>query len=103
MPFFICKVKGQSMAPWCESGDFVIGMRWFVAVYRPGDVVVVRHARFGLIIKRIQSIDKNEGVWLCGDNPSSTSTERLGVVPVDALQGRIICRVTPRSCYAKGD
>jgi nickel-type superoxide dismutase maturation protease len=75
----IIKVRGASMAPTLASGDYLICTK--ARALRPGFVVVATHPKYGLIVKRINSIAEAT-IRLAGDNPESTSSDALGNIPL---------------------
>ncbi len=93
MPFGIFKVTGESMLPGLRCGDYVFARK------RPkqllaGDLVVVDHDRFGVIVKRIKAALGNNQYTLIGDNPSvSTSSEAIGVIGRNHVVGKVIFRI----------
>ena len=88
------KVFGNSMVPTLACGDFVISWKVASCRYKVGDIVVVRHPRFGHLVKRIQSVDENSSVRLIGDSPLSTSPDNLGWQDHRSILGRVIWRVS---------
>jgi len=62
---------------------------------RPGFVVLVDHPKYGLIVKRISSVDE-DFISLAGDGPDSTTTDAMGQVSLTAVQGRICWAITPK-------
>jgi hypothetical protein len=93
----IVRVGGESMSPTLDDGDFVVALGPpLVRRHRPGDVVVVAHARLGLIVKRIAALGpESDWVELAGDAAASCSREALGRVPRRAIVGRAVLRVAP--------
>ncbi len=92
------------MFPTLHHGDFL-----FIApicLFRPGsrygsgcrvgNIVVARHQKFGLIVKRVADVTQ-EGVILEGDNvEASTTAENIGLVPFSAVVGRGIKVISNR-------
>ena len=91
-------VGGPSMVPTLRPGDILL-VRWRPGRIRPdvGDVVVVTLPDGRpLGVKRVVS-GTTDGVQVRGDNPAaSTDSRTLGVLPMAAVQGRVICRLWPR-------
>ncbi len=90
----IHRVRGQSMLPAFADGDYVVcirSLRFFPL--KRGDVAVVQHPRLGRIIKRIAKLSAKSDMWLCGDNPGSTSSEVMGWQPPPTLVGRVIWHI----------
>lgn len=85
--FRLYRVTGPSMAPTLSTGDIVL-LRKRRA--RDADIVVVNHAVFGTIIKRISP----EG-HLSGDGAGSTSDVDLGLYDPATLIGVAILLITP--------
>lgn len=75
------------MAPTLSAGDVLL-LRHRRA--KEDDVVVVTHANFGTIVKRI---DLNGD--LSGDNPASTSARDLGPYNPATLVGVAVLAITP--------
>jgi nickel-type superoxide dismutase maturation protease len=89
------KVAGDSMQPSFCCGDFVIAYRRRHSVFKQGDVVVVEHAQFGKIIKRIFTIENGGSLLLVGDNISaSTDTLALGSIQPKQVLGRVVGSVS---------
>jgi nickel-type superoxide dismutase maturation protease len=89
------KVTGNSMLPKFYCGDFVLAYRRFHSVFKQGDVVVVEHAQFGKIIKRIITIENGGTLLLVGDNIAvSTDTFTLGSIQPEQVLGRVIWYVS---------
>lgn len=87
------KVAGNSMSPVINDGDVVL--------YDPsskidvGDIVFSAHPfmQSVKIVKRVMYIDANGLATLAGDNPAeSTDSRTLGAIPIESIQGRIVCK-----------
>jgi len=88
------KVTGDSMLPNYCAGDYVLTCRLHTSIFKAGDVVVVRHPRFGNIIKRIARIDEASMLVIAGDNPlASTDSETLGLVSSQQVLGKVLWRI----------
>jgi phage repressor protein C with HTH and peptisase S24 domain len=85
------KVAGDSMLPSFCCGDFVIIYRRANSIFKQDDVVVVEHAEFGKIIKRIVAVESEGNLLLAGDNlTASTDTLTLGSIPPKQVLGRVV-------------
>ncbi len=79
------------MLPCYKSDDFVLTYRLPPEKLNCGDVVVIDHNYFGIIIKRIMQIDASAVLTLVGDNwACSTDSETLGVVNSEQVLGKVI-------------
>jgi signal peptidase I len=98
-PFRI-EVSGPSMRPTLEPGDWAIAIA--AERFRPGDVVVVEHPeRPGFeMVKRVvrapgargpDGMDPAGGVWVEGDEPSSSTDSRsLGALSAGLVRARVV-------------
>lgn len=76
------------MSPNFNHQDFVLALRWPWSRFRAGQVVLVKHPRYQLIIKRIYRV-KHHQLLLTGDNSCSTSSDAMGWVDNEDVVGRI--------------
>lgn len=81
------------MFPNLVDGDYVLARKKVATL---GDIVLVRHASLGLIVKRICGIDKTRRYSISGDNVLSTPTEAFGPIPSDSISGVVYWRISPR-------
>lgn len=89
LPLRCFRVHGDSMSPTLHHGDYVITRTYLLAL-RVGDVVVVQHPQFDIIIKRIAAILPH-GLTLQGDNlEASTSSECMGLVSNTRVLGKVV-------------
>jgi hypothetical protein len=94
------RVRGQSMVPTLEDGDFVIGRRLAgarVASLRPAAVVCLQHPELGPLIKRVVQVDRGAGrVTLTSDGTTGSDASALGPVPLAAITHRAVLAVHRR-------
>lgn len=91
----IHRITGVSMEPTYKAGDYVLSFsfgRW--TKYEVGDVVLVDHASFGRIIKRIYKISPKGIFSMQGDSQQSTTTESLGIALTEKIIGKVIYSVS---------
>jgi signal peptidase I len=86
------KVTGKSLEPIYHEGDFVLVSKisFLLCTPRPGDVVVFRHPRFGILIKRVQRISARGELYVTGTSPSSNDSDAFGVIEVKDVVGKVI-------------
>lgn len=89
--FTFARIAGASMEP--ALPDKSIALFRARKSVKQGDVVLVDHPEFGVIVKRVRDTDSNGGAWLEGTSPASTSAERLGYVSPDRIRGVLLLRV----------
>ena len=87
--FSMIKVQGTSMVPRLQHGDFVFISHWQRSL-KVGDLVVVDHALYRFIIKRVIEIDCNGLLWIAGENESSLKPEELGWITPNKLVGKVL-------------
>lgn len=75
------------MEPGLTPGSFALFRR--SKHYKPNDVVLADHPRFGQIVKLIAELDP-PNVRLRGTSSASVSTEAMGPVPLSNIRGRLI-------------
>jgi len=63
--------------------------------YQTGDIVYVRHKRYGNIVKRIVSGDKKTGYYIDGDNIASVSMMKMGIVEHVRIVGMVRMIINP--------
>lgn len=81
------------MSPTFHQGDYVLCLTWPIFWLRKSQVVVVNHPRYQTIIKRIKYISCTRGYWLAGDDPQSTSSNKLGFVAHEDIAGLVLLKI----------
>ena len=81
------RIRGASMEPTLQDGDILLMRK---RPPRPGEIVVVDHPRFGVIVKRL-----TERGTLTGDGEDSTDETRLGAYANCRPIGTAVMAVTP--------
>jgi nickel-type superoxide dismutase maturation protease len=94
------EVRGESMRPTFQPGDFLlVDTRAYAAAPPiPGDLVLATHPyEPGIeVVKRVAEVDPDRGITLLGDNSEySTDSRHYGPVPASALIGRVLVRYWP--------
>ena len=85
----ICKVKGLSMSPVFNEGDYVLAIS--KKLFRPdiGDCIIFRDNIYGCIIKQITRKGK-KGYFVEGTHRSSMDSNSLGLIPLEKVIGKVI-------------
>ena len=81
------------MLPTLQGGDFVIATRFFWRV-KTGDLLVIDHASYGRIIKRVTHVSPLQGISVAGDNPASVSSEQIGQIDKQQVRGKVRFSIT---------
>lgn len=107
---FVVRIDGPSMEPTFRSGDAVLAVRPAIGLpTRRGDVVVCRlppglPGPTGYLVKRVAGLAGDEvagaevippnRVYVLGDGTSSYDSRRFGPLPMSAVRGRVIARLS---------
>lgn len=91
--FHIYRIEGDSMLPVLKAGDYILTFKLFGGL-KEGDVVVVRHPLYGIIVKRIITFSADGFLWLCGESRASLSPEQIGWVDPACVLGRRLCVIS---------
>lgn len=100
--FRLIKVQGESMSPSLHNGDFVFTSRWYRKL-KMGHLVVVDHALYGLMVKKVLHIAPDGQLWLGGESNKSLQSERIGWVSPRRVVGKVIGRIRANQVYKKQD
>jgi signal peptidase I len=103
--FRILKISGDSLVPYLTDGDFVLTSKIPIRfnLLKVGDIVAFQHPNFGLLIKRIDLIDRiTKQYFLLGTQPNSIDSRVLGLIDEQDLVGKVLYRVRNRRSEAIG-
>lgn len=94
----VVKVSGSSLAPHYQEGDFVIIVKipFFLHINRlkEEDVIVFRHPKFGVMMKRIHYFSPQEGgIFVYGTHPSSVDSRQFGPIRQEDIIGKVIWHI----------
>lgn len=91
----IWRIRGQSMSPEIEEGDFVVISKIpFLTYFRPGDQIIFHHPHYGMLIKRIVKADNQERLyWVAGNHPDSIDSHKIGPVAEHQIIGKVIWHI----------
>ncbi len=79
------------MFPRIPQNSYVLVGEWRIfKKIRNNQAVLINHPKYGLIIKTVAIIDKNNLIWCKGENATSMSVEKLGPVSKKQIIGRVI-------------
>jgi len=89
----VLKVTGESLTPSYLEGDFVIttNIPLLLSALKAGDIVVLRHAVYGTLIKRVDRIDPiQDEIFVTGTHDLSLDSRQFGSVHKKDLLGKVI-------------
>ncbi len=87
----LARIAGRSMEPKLPNNSIAL-FRRRKGVTR-GDVVLVDHPEFGIIVRKVSAVGREANIHLRGTSRQSTSQERLGKVAPDRIMGTLVLRV----------
>lgn len=102
--FHLIKVLGNSMVPRLYDGDYVFTSRFYRSL-KVGHLVVVDHALYGLMLKKVLHIAPDGQLWLGGENNQSMQSERIGWVSSRRIVGKVVtsfCAPRPVAAMIEG-
>lgn len=91
----VFKVRGASLAPEFQDGDFVVAstLPIFFRRLRPGDVVVFRHRVYGRLVKRVKRVEPSGEVFVVGSGEGSIDSRIFGPIRRADVQGLVLWHV----------
>lgn len=92
----LLKIDGDSMLPKMADGDFIFISRLYINL-QPRHMVVVSHPIYQRIVKRIEHINNDGQLWLCGDNRLSLSSAQMGWIEPSWITGKVLIIINKRS------
>jgi len=95
--FRLLKVTGDSLYPAYRQGDFVLITKipFLLNSIRRGDVIVFEHPAYGTLIKRVESVSADRGVYyVLGVHENSVDSRQFGPVDRQALVGKVIWHIS---------
>lgn len=79
------------MSPAIHANSYLIFHHCiFRRILTVGTMIKVQHPKYGLIIKRIKSIDHQGCYWLEGLNENSVSATQMGIINLRMITGIVI-------------
>jgi hypothetical protein len=92
----IWRVSGDSLEPQYQNGDFVVISKVPILLrrLRPGDAVVLRHPRYGPLIKLVERLEaRQEQIYVVGLKENSVDSRLFGPLSRRDLAGKVILHI----------
>jgi signal peptidase I len=91
----LLKIEGDSLTPIFEHGDFVVVSKipFLFHSPSPGDVIAFHQPGYGLLIKRIQSVDPAGELYVTGSQPESVDSRVFGAVKQEHMIGKVVWHI----------
>ena len=89
------RVRGDSLAPRFRSGDFVAvsALPLRLRPPRPTDVLVFDHPEYGRLIKRLERVEPDGRLFMCGDDIDSVDSRRFGPIDTTTVRGVVVWHI----------
>jgi signal peptidase I len=94
--FRLIKVSGHSLEPVYRDGDFVLVSKIPILFGRlkTGDVVIIKHKAYGLLIKMVERMDLTaDRIYVVGLHDDSVDSRTFGPVGKKDLAGKVFWRI----------
>ncbi len=92
----IFRVSGNSLAPVYKDGDFVVvsSLPFHKRRLAAGDIIVFRKHPYGVMLKRIDRYNCNDGtIFVIGCNPASIDSRRFGPLDSSQVVGKVVLHI----------
>ena len=91
----LLKIRGDSLTPEFQEGDFVLVSKvpFFFSPVSPGDIIAFRQPGYGLLIKRVQSVDRDGEIEVIGSHPDSIDSRVFGPIRDKDIIGKVIWHI----------
>jgi nickel-type superoxide dismutase maturation protease len=91
----LLKIVGDSLTPAYKHGDFVLVSKIPFLFRRPspGDVIAFHQPGYGVLIKRIQSVNIDGGLDVLGSRPESVDSRVFGSVNQKDIVGKVVWHI----------
>ncbi len=88
----IFKIKGCSLSPILEEGDYVLILNKFFKL-KENDIVIFNHSQYGILIKKIQKIISPDKFFVIGTNTDSIDSRTFGEIDKKSIIGKVIFKI----------
>jgi nickel-type superoxide dismutase maturation protease len=94
----VFRIKGNSLAPHCREGDYVVasGLALRQRACRAGDLVVFDHPEYGRLIKRVEEVQGDGWLNVRGLDIDSVDSRLFGALSPTSIRGRVIWHIRAR-------
>jgi signal peptidase I len=91
----LLKIVGDSLTPGYQDGDFVLVSKipFIFHPPAPGDVIAFRQPGYGLLIKRIQSVNQGGEMNVIGTRIESIDSRMFGPVRQQDMIGKVVWHI----------
>lgn len=101
----VFKVRGASLAPEFQDGDFVLAsaIPIFFRRLRRGDVVVFHQPAYGRLIKRIERLEPCGMLFVVGSGAGSVDSRTFGPIAACGVQGLVLWHIPRRPAHRQAN
>lgn len=85
------KVVDDSLAPNIPAQSYVLSTNFGKFLrFKANDIVVIKHKRYGLLIKRVAVVDKYNFLWCVSAPDKGIAIEQLGPISKSQVVGKVL-------------
>lgn len=92
LPLRVFKVRGNSLSPTYQDGDYVLCVAWGSPAI--GQAVVFKQPGYGQLIKRIERIEADGTLTVLGDHADSVDSRTFGSIDPASVRGRVVWHIS---------
>lgn len=91
----ILRVTGASLSPAVQGGDYVLVITLPILKRRlkPADIVAFHHPDYGILIKIIASVTRDDRLFVTGTDPASVDSRTFGPIQRHEVIGKVIWHI----------
>ncbi|SFC28670.1 nickel-type superoxide dismutase maturation protease [Pseudoalteromonas denitrificans] len=90
MGFKFIRITGHSMMPRIPDNSYVLIHTWLkIFKPKPGNTLLIKHHKYGHIIKTLSHIDKQGFYWVKGESMQSVSMSNIGPIIKEQILGKV--------------
>lgn len=92
----IFRVTGDSLSPEYQEGDYVVlaTIPFFIHPIKVGDVIVFDIQPYGTLIKRVESVEGDNGLLTVkGDRVDSVDSRNFGPIHKKSVIGKVVWHI----------
>ncbi len=88
----IFKIKGYSLSPILEEGDYVLVLKKFFNL-KENDIVLFKHHKYGTLIKKIERVISSDKYFVVGTHKESTDSRIFGEIDRKSIIGKVVFKI----------
>ena len=95
MIFSLSRVKGKSMSPKFNEGDFILSIKKPFFKIKKGDSVIFYKEPYGKMLKDVKEVYKNS-LFVLGTHPHSSDSRVFGKISKKDVEAKVLFKIKAR-------